>query len=73
METSEIETMAYWNVNMPSNEWTTECPDFLTDVDDHDRTHLATKDQDYSLMSWQDVQNIVSRFDLLRGEGKGLR
>lgn len=53
-------SIAYWNVNIPIQEWTDECPEYLRDVDHWDRTQLWVRDVDYELMSWEEVKKIVS-------------
>lgn len=53
----------YWNVNVPHGQWSVECPEYLANVDEYDRAQLGVKDQDYNLMTWSDVQNIISKYD----------
>lgn len=53
--------MAYWNVNVPVEQHTAECPSFLKHVDDWDRAQLGTKDAEYGLMGWEEVGEIVSQ------------
>ena len=52
--------IAYWNVNVPEQEWADECPSYLQDVEAWDRAQLAVRDVDYRLMSWEEVRSIVS-------------
>jgi hypothetical protein len=52
----------YWNFNIPKDEWTAECPEYLQGVDAFDTTQLGTKDEDYKLMTWSQVHNIISIF-----------
>lgn len=59
VEAAEGET-AYWNANIPHDQWTLECPEYLAGVDAFDREQLGRKDSDYQLMSWQEVSSIVS-------------
>lgn len=51
--------LPYWNVNLPPEEWTEACPVYLEGVDHWDRAQLATKDQDYRLMTWTEVRAII--------------
>ena len=52
--------VAYWNTNIPEEDWTDECPDYLKGVDEYDEHQLGIKDEDYTLMSWNEVKTIVS-------------
>lgn len=51
----------YWNVNVPREEWTEECPDYLADVDQNDRKHLSVWDEDYHVQSWAEVQDVIRK------------
>ena len=53
------ETIAYWNMNVPEDQWTNECPEPLQDVDDFDREQLGTADSEYHVMSWNEVVDII--------------
>jgi len=60
---SELQSrIPYWNVNVPHDQWSVQCPDFLADVDDYVRAQLAVKDHDYDVMTWSEVQNIISKY-----------
>ncbi|KXS93343.1 hypothetical protein AC579_4526 [Pseudocercospora musae] len=54
-------TTKFWNVNVPANERTDECPDFLryafTDLKDQET--LATPDAVYRRQSWDDIQRFI--------------
>lgn len=51
----------FWNVNVPREEWTEECPDYLADVDQNDRKHLSLWDEDYHVQSWAEVQDVIRK------------
>jgi hypothetical protein len=54
------EELSFWLVNVPRDQWPTECPDFLRDVGEKDRMIIGTLDSDYKRLSWQEVQEIIS-------------
>ncbi|KXS94127.1 hypothetical protein AC578_5311 [Pseudocercospora eumusae] len=60
-ETSRQRTKKFWNVNVPVNERTQECPDFLQYAfkDLKDQETLATPDAAYRRQSWDDVQGFI--------------
>lgn len=53
------QAVPFWNVNVPREQWTAECPAFLAGLDQGDQAQLGTRDEDYPLMSWQDVSKII--------------
>lgn len=65
----------YWNVNVPEDERSVECPDFLVSLSDKDRTIISTLDADYRADSWGQVKKKVStnRLDLFRRKPSDLR
>lgn len=52
----------YWNVNVPSSEWTAECPAFLFGSSEKDQCILATSDADYRHQTWDEVKAIIGEF-----------
>lgn len=60
------ETIPYWNVNIPRSEWTVECPDFLAGAGRGNQQQLGTKDADYTLMTWDELWEIISRSTKVR-------
>lgn len=52
--------MPYWQVNVPEKDRTTECPDFLANLNDKNTKILLTPDSEYKRLSWIDVKHIVS-------------
>ncbi|KAI9654733.1 MAG: hypothetical protein M1831_005320 [Alyxoria varia] len=66
----------FWNVNIPKEEWTDHCPDYLSQVDHYDQAQLAVKDDEYQAMSWQEVKVIVretNRLELFKRYPSELR
>lgn len=51
----------WWNTNVPPELHTENCPSYLTyALDDRkDKFILSTRDEDYPLASWSEVQEIV--------------
>lgn len=56
-----VDTIPFWNTNLPRAQWTSKCPEYLVGVDAFDREHLGRKDSEYQLMSWQEVSDIVRK------------
>lgn len=69
------EELSFWLVNVPRDQWPTECPDFLRDVGEKDRMIIGTLDSDYKRLSWQEVQEIIrlNRIDLFHRVPSDLR
>ncbi|KAH0543544.1 hypothetical protein FGG08_002105 [Glutinoglossum americanum] len=65
-----IEKLPFWLVNIPTDEWPTECPDYLVNTNAKDREILSTRDEDFQRHTWQEVRTIIkaetNRIDLLR-------
>jgi hypothetical protein len=53
------EELQFWRVNVPKEQWPTECPDFLRDVSEKDKRIIGTPDEEYSVLGWEEVRNIV--------------
>ncbi|KAF5006129.1 hypothetical protein FDECE_7467 [Fusarium decemcellulare] len=51
--------LPFWNYNIPKDQWTEECPDFLHNLSDKDRGILATPDEVYRFSTWDEVQQLV--------------
>ena len=54
------ESLPFWKVNVPREQWPAECPDFLKDISEKDEGIIGTPDKEYTLLSWQEVQELVS-------------
>lgn len=59
--TTSTRQVDFWNVNLPPQQWTAKCPDYLAAVDEWDRVHLGTPDEDYVPMDWKEVSDIVRK------------
>jgi hypothetical protein len=55
-----LETPPYWHVNVPENERTEECPEFLRDLKPKDVGIISTPDEQYHLLTWPEVRKIVA-------------
>ncbi len=75
--TDKNSDIPFWNVNVPSDQQTDECPDFLRYAfeNEPDRITLATPDAEYSRLSWPDVKELINdnRLDLFRRVPSELR
>lgn len=54
------EDLPYWQVNIPVDQRTEACPDFLLNVNDKDRGIISTRQEDYALMTWPEVRTLVA-------------
>lgn len=61
----EKNAILYWNVNVPEEQWTDTPSEALANVDESTREQLGTKDEDYPIMSWEDVQNVIRELSLI--------
>ncbi|KAI3326640.1 hypothetical protein HD806DRAFT_532276 [Xylariaceae sp. AK1471] len=62
--TPEQSQLPYWQVNVPPDKRTEQCPDFLLDLSDKDLRVLSTRDEDYQRISWEQVGQIITQNDL---------
>ncbi|EXM11299.1 hypothetical protein FOIG_01044 [Fusarium odoratissimum NRRL 54006] len=53
------ETVPFWNMNIPKDQRTEECPDFLQGLHKKDQGILSTPDQEYHIFSWAEVHDII--------------
>jgi hypothetical protein len=72
---SNQETLPYWQVNVPADQRSAECPDFLKDANEKDQTILATPDSEFRRLSWPEVQKLIqtNRIDLFQRVPSDLR
>jgi hypothetical protein len=56
------EELPFWLVNVPRDQWPAECPEFLRKVSDKDKHVIGTPDEEYSVLSWAEVREIVSMY-----------
>jgi hypothetical protein len=75
MGSYESNTLPYWQVNIPEQDRTAECPDFLKNLTDKDRGIIGTPDAEYRLQTWEDVCRFVStnRLELFQRRPSDLR
>jgi hypothetical protein len=59
-----LSQLPYWQMNVPPDQRTEQCPYFLLDVSDKDRAILSTRDEDYQRSSWEQVKNFISMLSL---------
>jgi hypothetical protein len=51
----------YWNVNLPPDQWTEECPAFLAGSSDKDKQIIGTRDEMYHFHTWSEVEEFVGK------------
>lgn len=56
--------LPYWLVNVPPEEWPTECPEFLDSehISEKDRAILSTPDAEYQRTTWEEVKNHIGKW-----------
>ena len=54
------EALPFWKVNVPREQWPAECPDFLKDISEKDKSIIGTPDEEYTLLTWPEVRELVS-------------
>ncbi|KAL4998817.1 hypothetical protein BDV10DRAFT_166348 [Aspergillus recurvatus] len=52
-------SIPYWNVNVPTAQWTVKCPRFLRDQSEKNIGILSTPDEQYQRQGWELVRRIV--------------
>lgn len=70
-----LNALPYWQVNVPENERTEVCPDFLCNLSLKDIGIIGTPDSEYHVATWEEVQQIVrdNRLDAFRRVPSQLR
>ncbi|RYP24762.1 hypothetical protein DL765_000308 [Monosporascus sp. GIB2] len=70
-----IDTLPYWQVNVPDEERTSECPEFLRNLSVKDVGIISTPDSQYRAATWEEVQKLVqdNRLDLFQRVPSELR
>jgi hypothetical protein len=65
----------YWQVNVPEDARTEECPEFLRNLSPKDLGIIGTPDDQYRVMTWPEVQQIIvdNRLDLFQRVPSELR
>ena len=57
--TPSPEPLPYWLVNLPENEWTDSCPDYLRDISARNQHLLSVANDKLSRYGWKRVKDIV--------------
>lgn len=62
------EELQYWNFNLPQSQLSSECPEYLLNLNDKDRRLIESWDNDYQIQDWPKVQELVrtNRIDLFQ-------
>ncbi|RYP56935.1 hypothetical protein DL769_009809 [Monosporascus sp. CRB-8-3] len=70
-----LDTVPYWQVNIPDEERTDECPEFLRNLSVKDIGIISTPDSRYRASTWEEVQKLVrdNRLDLFQRVPSELR
>ncbi|KAF1837122.1 hypothetical protein BDW02DRAFT_519594 [Decorospora gaudefroyi] len=53
------EELPFWLVNVPRDQWPSECPDFLRGISEKDKRIIGTLDDEYRVLTWEEVRDIV--------------
>ncbi|KAF1846373.1 uncharacterized protein K460DRAFT_386631 [Cucurbitaria berberidis CBS 394.84] len=53
------EPLPFWLANVPRDQWPTECPDFLKVCSEKDRSIIGTPDEQYAVLTWEEVRELV--------------
>jgi hypothetical protein len=53
--------LPFWLVNVPRDQWPAECPEFLSVCSEKDKEIIGTSDEAYTLLTWDEVKEVVSR------------
>ncbi|KAF2418681.1 hypothetical protein EJ08DRAFT_643002 [Tothia fuscella] len=69
------EEISWWNFNIPHEERTKECPDFLVGSSEKDMRLIGKWDADHESLTWDEVKELIStnRIDLFRRKPSDLR
>lgn len=54
------EPVPFWRVNVPRDQWPNSCPDFLRDISEKDKKIIGTPDEEYQVLTWEEVKELVS-------------
>lgn len=68
-------TLPYWQVNVPESQREEKCPESIANLNEKDIGILSTPDADYRVLTWPEVQKIISdnRLDLFQRVPSDLR
>lgn len=51
--------LPYWQVNVPEDERTAECPEFLREINVKDKGIIGTPDEEQRLSTWPEAQKLI--------------
>lgn len=51
--------MPFWLVNVPRDQWPSECPDFLKELGEKDRRIIGTPDKEYRRLAWEECVELI--------------
>ena len=57
---AEIETLPYWLVNVPREQWPAECPEWLCNLEPKAVEVLSTLDGAYKKHDWEMIKETIS-------------
>jgi len=63
------EPLPFWLVNVPRDQWPSECPEFLKVCGEKDRAIIGTPDSEYKKLNWDEVLHLISTLTVERDEG----
>jgi hypothetical protein len=68
-------TLPYWQINVPADRRTPECPEFLRNLKAKDLAIISTPDSEYHVLAWSEVKQIIAdnRLDLFQRVPSDLR
>ncbi|KAI1767576.1 hypothetical protein GGR53DRAFT_463262 [Hypoxylon sp. FL1150] len=56
-----VDSLPYWHVNIPEDERSEECPEFLASLSAKDIGQISTPDAAYRIATWPEVQAVVAQ------------
>lgn len=54
------QALPFWKANVPQEQRPAECPDFLKNISEKDQRIIGTPDEEYTLLTWAEVRELVS-------------
>lgn len=60
--TIDNESLPFWLVNVPRDQWPSSCPEFLKEQSDKNIAILATADEKYEWIRWERVKELVRSY-----------
>ena len=61
----EEEKLPYWLMNVPQDKRPTNCPDFLLDISDRNKELIDRPEDEYHILAWPEVQDLISMYSQL--------